>query len=52
MVSDSGTEQDLQTVWGIGYRLNPNPMTTPVTPQTFGPDTAAFAQQRTVADDA
>jgi len=42
----------LQTVWGIGYRLNPNPMTTPVTPQTFGPDTAAFAQQRTVADDA
>ena len=42
----------LQTVWGIGYRLNPNPMTGPVTLQTFGPDTAAFAQQRTVGGDA
>ncbi|MBA3798851.1 MAG: winged helix-turn-helix transcriptional regulator [Geodermatophilaceae bacterium] len=42
----------LQTVWGIGYRLNPNSIPGPGTLQTFGPDTATLAQQRTAGGDA
>lgn len=42
----------LQTVWGIGYRLNPDPMTGPVAVQTLGCDSATFAQQRSVGGDA
>jgi len=42
----------LQTVWGIGYRLNPNPMTGPVAFHTLGGDTANLVQQRSVGSEA
>ncbi len=41
----------LQTVWGIGYRLNPNSITGCVTLQTSRPDTAVSAPQRTAGGD-
>ena len=42
----------LLTVWGIGYRLNPSPMTGPVPCQTFGDDPETFVQQRAAGSDA